>query len=482
VETAVRVTISAGWSAYTNTTEQGSDVEFDAAFDPPALVGAYEEHIKPRGGRGFDRLGIDAFDLQREAQLRILHRKALAGTYRFAPYLEQLVVRGPQRPPRVISVPTLRDRVALRQLKVFLEGPFAKNVERRLPNDFIRQIKQFAATQQLGNVGVLRADISSFYDTIDHDLLIQRLKSCVASGRAIDMVRRALRAPTLSALASRAERHRHRNKEGVPQGLAISNLLASVYLAELDMKFQKSTRLYLRYVDDIVMFVPLKDLEYTKLVLAKELAELGLTMNATKAFEGKATDPFEFLGYSLSLPHTSVRRPTVERFLRAIAAKFSAYHHLSRANKHPGWMSVADRRRAFIEDLNDKITGAVSGPRRYGWLFYFVEIDDLALLHRMDAIIGTMFQRLPDFAGQSLNDVKRLSRTYYEARFSPERGYIRNYNGITSVAERLQFLIRHGVVDPADADSWSVPRVLQLFEQERARHLRELEVDVGFLY
>ena len=56
-----------------------------------------------------------------------------------------------------------------------------------------------------------------------------------------------------------------------------------------------------------------------------------------------------------------------------------------------------DPERVFIEDLNEKITGALSEQKRYGWLLYFAEINDMQLLHKLDGIIRGFFRRLADF-------------------------------------------------------------------------------------
>lgn len=460
----------------------GTEAEYDSHFTYSALALRYTESIRARGGRGIDHIGTDVFDRQQEEQLTIASRKCHSGTYLFAPYLERLVPRGPARTPRVISVPILRDRVVLAQLKAFLDGPCAGCVERRLPNEFIRQLMTFSATEDLGRLGVVRADIQSFFDTIDQTVLLERLRTGVQSRRAINLVKRALQTPTSDAFVRRSVRNRHRNRTGVPQGLAISRLLASLYLTDFDAAMRGSALLYLRYVDDIVVLAPLDALDRVSQLLANQLSILGLELNCAKSYKGPATEPFEYLSYAMRLPGSSVREVNVEKFLRAVVAKFAAYRHFTQTKKHPTWMSPAQRRRAFIEELNDKITGAVSETRRYGWLAYFLEIDDFALLHRADNIIRGFFSRLPEFESEDLQKLKRLSRAYYEMKYSPSRGYIRNFNKIVTTSDRIEYLSRRGRLNPAEADQMTEGEILQLYDHVRARFLRELEMDVGFLY
>jgi retron-type reverse transcriptase len=460
----------------------GRDQDFDVRFELTAVKAAYRTKVESRGGRGIDRIGVDSFNLQADAQLSVASRKALSGEYRFAPYLEQLLPRGPQRFPRRISVPTLRDRVVLQQLKSFLEGPFSSSLERRLPNEFIRRIRQFAVGANLGMLSVLRTDISSFYDCVEHDVLFDKIRHRVSSERARALLRRAVRNPTLGPFAPRSDRTAARNRRGVPQGLAISNLLASIYLEDVDARMVGASLLYLRYVDDILVVAASDRIDGVETILRQELQALGLELNQAKTTKTHASEPFEYLGYRFELPQASVRQGAVERFLRTIAARFSAYQHRSNQGNHQTWLSVDQRRRAFIDDLNERITGAISGASRYGWLFYYSEVDDLALLHKLDAVIRGMFSRLADFRGQSLGGLKRLSRAYFEIRYSPTGGYVHDYNAIATPTQKLSYLVRRGLIDPASASSLSVDQVEARFSHERERRLNDLDRDVGRLY
>lgn len=446
------------------------------------LVKTYEQRIEPRGGRGIDRLGVSAFALQRDRQLADASRKCLEGNYRFAPYQEYLIPRGATRPPRQLSVPTLRDRVVLFQLKEFLQSLFPLQVGRYLPNEYIRHIKTFAQQNDITSLSIIRTDVKSFYSNIRHEQLFREIRNTIACPRALEMIFRAIRVPTITAFTTRNERRRQRNRLGVPQGLPVSNILASIYLSEFDEEMKTISLLYRRYVDDIILIVRTEEVPTVTTKMQDALGSLGLATNPDKSKTLSASDAFEFLGYSIKLPSVTVKQQTVERFLRSLAAKFSHYQHLSRERRHPSWLTPDQRRAAFVEDISENITGAISEARRYGWLFYFLEITDLSLLHRLDLVITRFFSRVPDFKGYDLRGLKRLSRSYYEAKYSPESGYIHNYNKISTDQEMMDFLIRRGLVDPADAASMSIEVIARRYQQERSRRLVRLEMDVGFLY
>lgn len=102
----------------------------------------------------------------------------------------------------------------------------------------------------------------------------------------------------------------------------------------------------------------------------------------------------------------------------------------------------------FLLELNERITGAISENRRYGWIAYFNQITDLSLLHRLDRAIAQMFGRLPDFGSKPPFGLRKLSRSYFEMKFNPKGGYVRVYDKIVTRAEKLAFLLERGRVAP----------------------------------
>ena len=161
---------------------------------------------------------------------------------------------------------------------------------------------------------------------------------------------------------------------------------------------------------------------------------------------------FGYLGYTFTWPQISVREATVERFLQSVAAKFSEYlHNKSRRLERFKYLTEARLADIFLLELNERITGAISENRRYGWIAYFNQITDLSLLHRLDRAIVRMFCRLPDFGRKAPEELRSLSRAYFEMKFNPNGGYVRDYDSIDTRAEKLKFLQERGRIDPAEA-------------------------------
>ncbi|MEC4818039.1 MAG: RNA-directed DNA polymerase, partial [Scytonema sp. PMC 1069.18] len=73
--------------------------------------------------------------------------------------------------------------------------------------------------------------------------------------------------------------------------------------------------------------------------------------------------------------------------------KINQHYREKRKSKY----TVESLKEIFITNLNEKITGAISEERKYGWIFYFNAINDVSLLYKIDNIIAGFFKRLEDF-------------------------------------------------------------------------------------
>jgi RNA-directed DNA polymerase len=443
------------------------------------LRAKYTGKLADTRAKGIDRVGPDAFARQLDQHLNTVQRKVRSGRYRFSPYLERLLPKGRAKLPRVVSCPTMRDKLVLLQLKEYLHSELSDAVNRRLPNQYIRDIRQFCESRQLAGLSFLRADISSFYDKIPHDQLFALLRARVPDDLALGLLRNAVRTPTVPPGTHRGRARRSLNRIGVPQGLPISNILANAYLLALDVVLGKASLLYLRYVDDILVIAETSRIQALREMLEAELSRLGLALNPDKTFSGLISTDFEYLGYAFCLPRISVRRVSYERFLGGVASLFAKYQHRLRNKEFPPYLSATLRRRAFVDEVNEKITGALNETRRYGWLFYFIEMNDEALLHALDGAIRHLFARLDDFVRKEPPELKKLSRSYFEARFSPDGGYILNYNSLTTVTSRLDFLIGRGILDATSARQLAAEEIHRHFEDYKQRQLQQLEMDVG---
>ena len=143
-------------------------------------------------------------------------------------------------------------------------------------------------------------------------------------------------------------------------------------------------------------------------------------------------------------------------------------------------ITAARLQEIFLQELNERITGAISQKRRYGWIAYFNQISDLSLLHRLDGAIEGMFVRMNEFENKAPKGLKKLRRAYYEMKFSPQGGYIRDYDRITTRAEMLTFLIERGRV--ADNTELTDVEIRDKYHKYVSHILAAMHADEGTVY
>lgn len=77
-------------------------------------------------------------------------------------------------------------------------------------------------------------------------------------------------------------------------------------------------------------------------------------------------------------------------------------------------------------------------------VFFFSEVSDLALLHQIDRVISEALARIPELTSEDVQKIKRVTRAYFEAKNTPDNGYIHNYNVYKTTADKLRYLLLIG--------------------------------------
>lgn len=375
-------------------------------FSVGELKKSFNERFLDSGTKGIDRLNGFQFNKNIDEQCSVINRKCLSSQYQFTPYAEVLQLKGRDKYPRVIGIPTIRDRLVLNQLKHILSHTFPEYVPKNRANTLIhkisREIKNIEVVGNSVSTRVFGCDIVKFYDEIDRDLLLKFLRKRIKSNKVLKLLESAITTPTVPRSYRQKDIKKYTTTKGVPQGLAISNILAAIYLAEFDVELGQQQIHYYRYVDDILIFGDALLVDSTKILVEKRLAELGLKTHPVseggKSHLSPLTGQFGYLGYWFHIPKITVRPQTIERFLQSIVGKFSDYTHNKASRlEHYKYLDEGRLKEIFLSELNERISGAISEKRRYGWISYFSEITDIELLRRLDRLIAGFFDRLGDF-------------------------------------------------------------------------------------
>ncbi|MFM9403722.1 reverse transcriptase domain-containing protein [Myroides odoratimimus] len=442
----------------------------------------FYKKIKRSKSKGIDKVSADKFEEDLENNLNIIILKFKSGTYNFSPYLELLKLKGRNKIPRVISIPTIRDKIVLLMIKEILHEVFDSSVNRKLPNSYIRDIKNFLKDDNSEKF-YLKLDLEKFYDTLDHEIIYSKLKAQSLPENIITLIAKAITNITVPQNTNVSKYSNYETKIGVPQGLSISNILAQIYLLDFDKIISKRKYFYRRYVDDILLIhsAPISDYRINNFI--KELKSLKLVVNSAKTEQNSLNViSFNFLSYSISKDKISVAEKNVEAFLRRIIAKITWFKACYKTKeKRPEYLKNNCERlkEVFVAELNDMITGLIANNKSYGWLFYFSEINDLDLLFKIDKVIVSFFLNIEAFDNKPPKELKRLVRTYYSIT-SKNLNYICNHDELDTIIKKRSFLVFRGQI--SSTKEYTDKEINSYFYRYQNKQIKNNEKGIGYTY
>lgn len=450
---------------------------FAVEFSRDSLTELYDDYISLTSAVGIDRLNRNSFEKKLEDEINLISRKALDGTYRFSQYKEKLISKGAEKYPRVISIPTFRDRIALRALCNVLRNTYAAHLNIKLPQHIVSEIR--ASLVKGKYKYFLKLDVSNFYPSIDHSVLFKILNNKIRKTNIRNLIAAAIETQTVSY----PDKSKQKSNKGVPQGLAISNILAEIYLLKFD-KFITDIHglLYFRYVDDIFILSKAEPLKLYQQVKVELLDKYGLTVHDLQA-EGKsksgfALGVFNFLGYEFSGGLARIKIESIRRIESSLAQIFTAYKYRREAILKSPPSRETDylknkAKRICTWRLNLRISGCLFEGVRRGWVFYFSQIDEEALeqLHDLDKTVQSLARR---FAFDT-KDLKSFVRMFHESKRSVlQHRYIPNFD-TSSVEEQRDTLTMYGM---DFVDKLSDIQVTAAFKRRIRKETSELDQDI----
>lgn len=336
---------------------------FQEYFSPEALHKVFIDRIKSKPSIGIDGTSASTFELSIRTETQTCSRKLKSYKFKFSPYLEEVKSKGKNKLPRVISKPTIRDKTLLSATNKCLQSYFPDAVNKKLPNEIIREIKENLKKSN-EDLFFCKIDIKSFYDHICHDILLKTLRRTVDK-KTLWIISNAIKNITVSATTKR-KFYPNENILGVPQGLPISNILSDIYLHKIDKKFESEN--YRRYVDDILVISPNDTSKITSKIKSL-LKKIKLETNE-KTEEGRISQGLEYLGYIfLGNNKVSVRDSSRDKFTASLIAPITRYKKGQDKSIGTTWLTVETRKNILIEHLNEKITGAISEKKDLAGFF-----------------------------------------------------------------------------------------------------------------
>lgn len=447
---------------------------FESLTAPTNLKRTYRNHIRQGTARGRDGVVPIGLDQEIDAISALVSRKARAGTYKFTSYRQLLISKGAQRFPRVISIPTARDRILLKSIALLIETVFPES-KGKVAQQKVAKLQRELILQNFD--GFVRLDIENFYPSISHEAVMKTVHTKIRKSEILVLIQDSIRTPTLG---DNAPRSAILTSRGVPQGLPMSNLLAEIAMQDIDSKFASdSSIVYLRYVDDIIILCDFGDAKRIADSVTAACAAVSLKVHdpskdGSKSRIGRISESFDYLGYVFSPTKISVRHESIKNLKSSIARIFTRYKYQVEAN--PG--SVSEESKARTEclwKLNLVITGCIFNSQRRGWVHYFSQIDDISLLIGLDATVRNFARR---FGLSEDFHPKTFARAYWKINKADtgDEPYIPNFDTFSGEQMRTALV---EVFHVFDAEQLNDDRTRRLFYKEVKRLVDKLEKDIS---
>lgn len=266
---------------------------------------AYEIARSNDGAPGIDGVTFEAIEESGvENFLKQIRDELVANTYRPMRARKKAIPKDGGTKVRVLSIPSIRDRVVQGALKLILEPVFEADFQsgsygyrpKRTAHQAVHRVAEAIVESK---TRIIDIDLRAYFDNVRHHLLLEKVARRVNDAAVMHLLKMMLKAT---------------GKKGVPQGGVISPLLSNIYLSEVDGMLEKAiatTRRgqythvqYARFADDLVVLIdshPRHDwlVKAVDRRLREELAKLQVEINEDKSrmVDLSKGESFSFLGF-----------------------------------------------------------------------------------------------------------------------------------------------------------------------------------------
>jgi RNA-directed DNA polymerase len=313
--------------------------------------------------------GVDGLDIAQTIEHLRTHwsqirQQLLQGNYRPNP-VRRVAIPKPDGGQRELGIPTVTDRLIqqalLQVLQPLIDPTFSEHSYGFRPGKRAHDaVKAAQAYVQSGRRVVVDVDLEKFFDRVNHDILIDRLKKRINDTGVIRLIRAYLNSGIMDDGVVQ------QRVRGTPQGGPLSPLLANVLLDEVDKELERRGHCFARYADDCNVYVHSRRSGERVMELLRGLyAKLHLTINETKSAVASVFGR-KFLGYSLW-----VAKGKVVQLMVAKKALIAFKQKVRQLTGRSGGRSMAE----VVERLREYLLG---------WKAYFALASSVAARLRLD--------------------------------------------------------------------------------------------------
>jgi group II intron reverse transcriptase/maturase len=325
------------------------------ALEGENLNRAYKRVKKNGGAPGIDGMTTgELLEYLRENGKELIESISL-GTYKPRP-VRRVEILKPDGGIRELGLPTVVDRViqlAIAQvLEPIFEPEFSGGSYGFRPGHNAHQaIRKAREYYDEGYTEVVDIDLAKYFDTINHDLLINMLREKVRDENLLSLIRKCLKSGVMAGGVYSP------TVEGSTQGSPLSPLLSNVYLTKFDRFLESRGHKLVRYADDCNIYVRSRRAGNRVMSSCKRYLEkvLKLKVNQEKSRVGSPLR-LKFLGFSLYKGKNGTRIRIHAKSLKRFKSKLK---HITRRNRGVSVETVLNNLKSYVR----------------GWLGYYVIAD-----------------------------------------------------------------------------------------------------------
>jgi len=234
--------------------ESSRGTQLEDILSPENWSRAWKKVRANKGAAGVDGMEVGDFPDFHAEHGEAIRRKLEEGSYSPTPVRRVMIPKGKGK-LRPLGIPTVLDRVIQQAIaQVLTPGYEAIFSERshgfrpgRSAHDAIRQMHEEGLAKGK-RCHVVDCDLQAFFDTVDHQKLMGKLRERIADPRVLELILKYLKAGMILP-----NKYYEDTDQGVPQGGPLSPLLANILLDELDRELEKRGHPFVRYADDFVI-------------------------------------------------------------------------------------------------------------------------------------------------------------------------------------------------------------------------------------
>ena len=329
------------------------------------MLAALKRVESNKGAAGIDQMDVRSLRPFLKDRWPEVREEILEGNY-FPRAVRRVWIPKPgSKEKRELGIPTVLDRLIQQAIHQVLSPEFEpyfsnRSFGFRVGRGAHDALKCARGIVRSGYRHVVDLDLEKFFDLVNHDILMSKIHRKIKDVKLLRLIRRYLRSGIM------LEGVKIPSEQGTPQGGPLSPLLSNILLDDLDKELEKRGHQFIRYADDVSIFV--KSKRAGERVLASIecflLTRLGLKLNKKKSKVGRPWS-CEFLGFSMTTNKRAKLKPS-RKSLKRFKGKVKKLVRQGKGRKLASFITY---------NLN---------PFLRGWINYFRLSDVRKVFHELD--------------------------------------------------------------------------------------------------